>query len=261
MSAVRAPSRSAPFSTIGRGMRSARSMRQATRSRSMTTTSVAAVAMQPRVARDVARIELLAGAVDDRRRPVGRIDADDPAATRLEDPQRVVAGGNHLRGHDLLEAAGQVGNDRGILDAGDAMERVEAALHPASQRSELRGRNPGARRALDRGVGVGQEVLRALRVAVDEVRAVDPLLDLPDERGGLARWPGVRRRRAESLRSGARSAGPQPSRRARGARRRAPCRPSRAAGDVPARDPTSAGCCAGTRVAAAGRTRGPTTGA
>ncbi len=31
-------------------------------------------------------------------------------------------------------------------------------------------------------MGIGQEVLRALRIAVDEVRAVDPLLDLPDER-------------------------------------------------------------------------------
>ena len=193
------------------------------------------------------------------RRPVGRIDADDAAATGLQHPQRAVAGGNHLRGHELLEAApARSATTRGVLDARDAVERVEAALDPARRAASSRGRHAGARRSLDRGVRVGQDArprapgLRSTRSAPSTRSSTSADEGVPPRRS-----PGGRRRRAGSLRVG-RAVGE--ARHAHAEREERGDEPhaghARAADGVPAPAPTCAGCCAGTRAAAAARTRG-----
>ena len=103
-------------------------------------------------------------------------------------------------------SAGTISSKLPARSATTAASSMRATRWSESRRRSTRRRRaassaagtPDARRALDRGVGVGQEVLRALGIAVDEVRTVDPLLDLPDERcrlgDGLACDGGARNR-------------------------------------------------------------------
>ena len=258
---LRAQVGSTPASAMRRGMRSARSMRHAVRCRSMTTTSVAAVAMSHGSPGVCPGLERLAGAVDDRRAPVGRVGAHDAPAARVQDPQRAVARGHHVGRVDVLEAGGEVDHRggrrrrarpgtarRGAGRSGPAAARAA----PRRRRRRRRARRRRARRPAARppAPGRGRRGPRRRRAPRRHAPARPP-----------RRSPRARRWRAGWRRSGARTAGPPRSIRPPGCPRRRPCRPARPGGAGPARAPRCAGCCADTPGADAARRRGSRTSA
>ena len=94
----------------------------------------------------------------------------------VQDPQRPVAGGDHVGRVEVVEAGGQVDHRRGRLDARHLVERVEPTIDPALQRRELLIGDADARGSRHRRVRVRQQLDRALRIPVHQVRAVDAIL-------------------------------------------------------------------------------------
>ena len=231
-------------------------MRHAVRWRSMTTTSVAAVAIShgsPGVAPDSSAWPARR---DHGSARVGGVRAHDSAASRIEDPQRAVARGDHVDGVEVLEPGGKVDHRGRHVDASHLVQRVEAPVDPALQRARAahrrrrrrmpapprHARRPAAPpRARDRGPPGPR-------------RRRDPRRHAPAR--PPRRSTGGRRWRAGWRRSAAWPAVRQPSTRPPGCRRPRPCPPARGGGGGPARAQRCAECCAGTRRAGAARRRG-----
>ena len=196
MSGSREPSPSTPARGMRRGMRSARSMRHAVRWRSMTTTSVAAVAMSHgspgRVARSRAparrgrRSSLVPSAGSTRRirpRPASRTQSEPSLAATMSVARRPRA---PPRGRPRAVQ---------VVDPRDAVERVEAPVDPAAQRLRAaRSATPTPAARSTAAWASASSSLARLGVAVDEVGALDALLDRGDELGRLGdRLAGDRR--------------------------------------------------------------------